>query len=66
MRIVSNSGTDRVIDPIRPRLRADPRIDLASRALSLHVFGDLARDSDLPRMAEAAYRRQSEHTALAA
>ena len=51
MRIVSNSGTDRVIDLIRPWLRAGHRIDLASRTLSLHAFGELARN--LARMAEA-------------
>jgi len=31
MRIVSNTGTDRVIDIVRPQIRADNRIDLASR-----------------------------------
>ena len=51
MRIVSNTGTDRVIDLIRPWLRAGHRIDLASRTLSLHAFGELA--GNLARMAEA-------------
>ena len=51
MRLVSNTGTDRVVDLIRPWLRAGHRIDLASRTLSLHAFGELA--GNLARMAEA-------------
>ena len=42
MRIVSNTGTDRVVDLIQPWLRSGHQIDLASEALSLHVFGELA------------------------
>ena len=42
MRIVSNIGTDRVFDFIRPCLRAGNQIDLVSDALSLHAFGELA------------------------
>ncbi len=42
MRIVSNTGTDRVIDLIQPWLRPGHQIDLASEALSLHAFGALA------------------------
>ena len=51
MRIVSNTGTDRVVDIVRPWLGADNRVDLASRTLSLFAFGELARD--LARMAGA-------------
>ena len=42
MRIVSNTGTDRVVDLIEPWLRSGHQIDLASGALSLHAFGELA------------------------
>ena len=41
MRIVSNTGTDRVVDIVQPMLRTGHRIDLASRTLSLHAFGEL-------------------------
>ena len=42
MRIVSNAGTDRVVDLIQPWLRPGHRMDLASEALSLHAFAALA------------------------
>ena len=42
MRIVSNIGTDRVFDLIRPWLRAGNQIDVASDSLSLQAFGELA------------------------
>ena len=42
MRIVSNIGTDRVFDLIRPWLRAGNQIDVVSDSLSLHAFGELA------------------------
>ena len=42
MRIVPNTGTDRVVDLVRPWLQASHRIDLASEALSLFAFGELA------------------------
>ena len=51
MRIVSNTGTDRVVDIVRPRLGVDNRVDLASRTLSLFAFGELA--GNLARMAGA-------------
>ena len=51
MRIVSNTGTDRVVDLIRPWLQPGNRMDLASEALSLHAFGELAEK--LARMAHA-------------
>ncbi len=51
MRIVSNSGTDRVVDIVRPRLRAGRRVDIASRRLSLFAFGELA--GNLARLAGA-------------
>ena len=51
MRIVSNTGTDRVVDLIEPWLRSGHQIDLASGALSLHAFGELAEK--LSRIANA-------------
>ena len=42
MRIVSNTGTDRVVDLIQTWLRPGHRMDLASEALSLHAFRELA------------------------
>ena len=51
MRIISNTGTDRVVDLIQPWLRSGHRIDLASDAFSLHAFGELAEK--LSRIANA-------------
>ena len=51
MRIVSNSGTDRVIDIVRARLRSGHRVDFASRTLSLFAFGEFA--GELGRLAGA-------------
>ena len=45
MRTVSNSGTNRVIGLIRPWRQAGHRIDLTPRTLSLHTFGEFARNS---------------------
>ena len=42
MRIVPNTGTDRVVDIVRPWLTVGNRVDLASRTLSLFAFGELA------------------------
>ena len=42
MRIVSNTGTDRVVDLIGPLLRSGHQIDLASNLFSLFAFGELA------------------------
>ena len=42
MRIVSNVGTDRVVDLIHPWLEPGHRMDLASETLSLHAFAELA------------------------
>ena len=43
MRIVSNTGKDRVVDLIHPWLLPGCRIDLTSRTLSLHAFGSLSK-----------------------
>ena len=45
MRIVPNTGTDRVVDIVRSWLRTGNRIDLASQTLSLFAFGELAGNS---------------------
>ena len=50
MRIIANTGTDRVVDLIQPWLRPDHQMDLASESFSLHVFGELA--DKLLRMAK--------------
>lgn len=42
MRIVPNTGTDRVVDIVRPWLVRGNRLDLASQSLSLFAFGELA------------------------
>ncbi len=51
MRIIQNTGTDRVIDIVRPWLGADRHLDIASGTLSLHAFGEI--DRDLVKMAGA-------------
>ena len=50
MRIIANTGTDRVVDLIQPWLRPDHQMDLASESFSLHAFGELAEK--LLRMAK--------------
>ena len=50
MRIISNTGTERVVDLIQPWLRPGHQMDLASESLSLHAFGELAEK--LLRMAK--------------
>ena len=42
MRIVPNTGTDRVVDIVRPWLQPGHRVDLASQTLSLFAFAELA------------------------
>ena len=51
MRIVPNTGTDRVVDIVRPWLQTGRRIDLASGTLSLFAFAELA--GSLGRLAGA-------------
>ena len=50
MRLVANTGTERVVDLIQPWLRPGHHMDLASESLSLHAFGELAEK--LLRMAK--------------
>ena len=42
MRIVPNTGSDRVVDIVRSKLLPGNRLDLASQTLSLFAFGELA------------------------
>ena len=42
MRIVPNTGTDRVVDIVRPWLQSGHEVDIATRALSLFAFAELA------------------------
>ena len=42
MKIVTNIGTDRVVDLIQPWLRPGHQIDLTSESWSLYAFGELA------------------------
>lgn len=51
MRIVPNTGTDRVIDILRPWLVGGNRVDLASGTLSIFAFRELA--DGLARLAAA-------------
>ena len=41
MRIVGNTGTDRVVDLLRPRLRQGSRLDVVSPSFSLFAFAEL-------------------------
>ena len=51
MRIVRNTGLDRVVDVVRPWFGAGNRVDLVSRTLSLFAFGQIS--GDLSQMAAA-------------
>ncbi|MYB51953.1 MAG: helicase [Acidobacteriia bacterium] len=53
MRILSNTGTDRVVDIVQRVLRTGHCLDLASQTLSLHAFGELRQK--LKRMARARF-----------
>jgi hypothetical protein len=44
MKLVRNSGTDRVIDLIRPSLTPDARLDVVTPVFSLFAFGELERE----------------------
>ena len=50
MRIVPDTGADRVVDILRPWLRGGNRVDVASGGLSIFAFGELAEG--LARLAE--------------
>ena len=44
MKIIRNTGTDRVIDLIRPGLKPGNQIDIVTPTLSLFAFAELAKD----------------------
>lgn len=41
MRLVQNSGSDRIIDLLRSRIEADQRFDIITPALSIYAFAEL-------------------------
>lgn len=45
MRQVANAGSDRVLDLLRPALRPNHQLDLATSALSIFSFGELSRET---------------------
>ena len=44
MRLIKNAGNDRVIDELRRSLASGSVMDMATSALSLHAFGELAKE----------------------
>jgi hypothetical protein len=42
LKLISNTGQDRVVDLIRPRLRSGAQLDMATDAFSLFAFAELA------------------------
>ncbi len=44
MRVLRNTGHERVVDEIRPLLRPDKQLDLATAAISLFAFHELLHD----------------------
>ena len=49
MKFVSNVGTDRVVDLLRPWLKPDHRLDVVSPSFSLFAFAEVL--ADVPRLA---------------
>lgn len=45
MKFVSNAGTDRVLDLVRPWLKADNGLDMVSPTLSIFAFGEVLSDA---------------------
>ena len=45
MKFVSNAGTDRVLDLVRPWLKADNGLDMVSPKLSLFAFAEVLGDA---------------------
>ena len=51
MKFVSNAGTDRVVDLVRPWLRPNHRLDVVSPSFSLFAFAEILADA--PRLFNA-------------
>lgn len=51
MRLIKNTGDDRVVDVLRRTLTADVRLDVATSALSLFAYGELASELANPTSA---------------
>ena len=51
MKFVSNAGTDRVVDLVRPWLKPDHQLDVVSPSFSLFAFAEVL--ADVPRLANA-------------
>lgn len=51
MKVVSNAGTDRVVDLVRPWLKTNHQLDVASPSLSVFAFAEVL--TDLPLLSSA-------------
>ena len=51
MKFVSNAGTDRVVDLVRPWLQTDYQLDIVSQSASLFAFAEVLKD--IPRLSNA-------------
>jgi SNF2 family DNA or RNA helicase len=51
MKFISNAGTDRVLDFLRPALKAEYRLDMVSPAFSVFAFSEVL--NDLPQLSQA-------------
>ncbi len=51
MKFVSNAGTDRVVDLVRPWLKPNHQLDVVSPSFSLFAFAEVL--ADVPRLANA-------------
>ena len=51
MKFVSNAGTNRVVDLIRPWLKPNHQLDVVSPSFSLFAFAEIL--ADVPRLANA-------------
>ena len=51
MKFVSNAGSDRVLDLIRPWLKPEHRMDMVSPSFSLYAFSEVL--TELPHLSNA-------------
>ena len=51
MKFVSNAGSDRVLDLIRPWLKPNHRMDMVSPSFSLYAFAEVL--TELPHLSNA-------------